>query len=132
MEIKRIDHMTIVIKDLKKTQAFYGELLGLKQLPSVNLGDHLLHYFAIPGGQKLELTEYLYPVHDHKGELNDRGSYRHLAFEVTDIYGWEKKITEAGYPFHIPVAPSPELGFTGGLLRDPNGVEIELLEYNIP
>ena len=122
--------MTIVIKDLKKTEYFYGTLLGFKQLPSVDLKDHILHYFELPGEQRLELTEYLYPVQEHHGNLNDKGDFRHLAFEVEDVYGWEKKLTDAGYPFHIPVAPSPKLNCSSGLLKDPNGVELELLEYN--
>jgi len=132
MNIKSVDHVTIIVKDLEKTLWFYGELLGFKQLQTIDLGDHILRYFQLPGGVKLELNEYLYPTRDSVSELKDKGTYRHLAFEVEDVKQVEKTLTEAGYPFHFPVFPTPELGVTGGLVKDPNGVEIEFIEYDNP
>ena len=129
MNIKTVDHMTIIVKDLEKTLWFYGTLLGFKQLQTVDLGDHVLRYFLLPGGIKLELNEYLYQTRDSVSELKDRGTYRHIAFEVESASEIENVLTEAGYPFHYPVSATPELGVLGGLVKDPNGVEIEFIEY---
>ena len=129
MEIKRLDHITIIVKDLEKTMSFYADVMGFTREQTVDCGDHILRYFRVPGGQRIELNQYLYEVADHKGKLNDKGSYRHCAFEVTDISGWEKRITQAGYPFHIPVHADEKNGVYSGLFLDPNGVEIELIEY---
>jgi len=130
MKIKSVDHVTIIVRDLEKTLWFYGKLLGFKQLQTVDLEDHILRYFQLPGGVKLELNEYLYPTRDSVSQLKDRGTYRHLAFEVDDVFEVEKVLTREGYPFHFPVSHSPELGVTGGLVKDPNGVEIEFIEYD--
>lgn len=130
MNIKSVDHFTIIIKDLEKTLWFYGELLGFKQLETVDLGDHILRYFQLPGGLKLELNEYLYTTRDSVSLPNDKGSYRHMAFEVDDVREIEKKISKAGFIFHYPISHTPELGVTCGLVNDPNGVEIEFLEYD--
>ncbi len=127
--IRSVDHITIIVKDLEKTLDFYGNILGFQLIQTVDLEDHILRYFQLPGGVKLELNEYLYPTRDSVSELKDRGTYRHMAFEVSDIKSLEKELTDAGYPFHIPVALTKELNVIGGLMLDPNGVEIEFLQY---
>ena len=129
MKIKQVDHVTIVVKDIEKTKKFYGELLGFRFLEAVKLGDHICHYFEIPGGQKLELTEYLYYTEDASFQPNNKGIFRHLAFEVDDVKTLEMKLEEAGYKFHYPVGHTRELGVNNGLVHDPNGVELEFLEY---
>ena len=127
--IRQIDHVTINIIDLEGSLRFYGDLLGLAPLPSVDMGDHMLRYFALPGGAKLELVTYTYQTEDHGQTATDRGRARHLAFEVEDAYAVEKKLTAAGYPFHVPVSHVAKLGFHGGLTRDPNGFEVEFFHY---
>jgi len=59
----------------------------------------------------------------------DKGRARHLAFEVDDARAIEEKLTKAGFPFHAPVKDIEKLGFAGGLTRDPNGFELEFLQY---
>jgi len=129
MQITGMDHITINIKDLQKTLYFYGELLGLKQLPSVEMSDSRLYYFQIPGGGRLELIEYFYETRTVDVESTDKGVARHFAFASDDVFALEKKLTEAGYPFHTPVNHVPQLGFAGGLTKDPNGFELEFLQY---
>lgn len=128
--IKGIDHLTINLRDVEKSLWFYGTLLGLRRLPDVDMGDHLLRYFALPNGGKLELTEYRYATADSGNDATDLGRARHLAFEVDDAYAVEKMLVQAGYPFHVPVSHVECLGFSGGLTRDPNGFELEFLQYD--
>ena len=130
MRIKGIDHVTINLKDVARSLWFYGELLGFERLPDVDMGDHLLRYFALPGGGRLELTEYRYETADCGDTATDKGRARHLAFEVEDVYALEKKLTDAGYLFPVPVSHVEKLGFSGGLTRDPNGFELEFLQYD--
>lgn len=130
MKIKGVDHITINLKDIEKSLFFYGTLLGLQALPSVDMGDHMLRYFALPDGGKLELTEYYYETRTVDAEATDKGTARHLAFVTDDVYGLEKKLTDAGYPFHVPVSHVAQLGFSGGLTKDPNGFELEFLQYD--
>lgn len=129
MTITRIDHIQLVVKDLARSLEFYGDILGLKQLSSVNLGNHILHYFLISSNQRLELNEYLYPTRDSVSELKDRGTWRHLAFEVSDAFAVEKLLEEHGYHFHMPVALDEALHVYSGLVLDPNGVELEFLQH---
>ena len=127
--IKKIDHVTINIKYIDATLHYDGEILGLQALPSVDMGDHILRYFALPGGGKIELTQYYYDVPQLDVDASNKGCARHLAFEVEDIRALEKKLTDAGFVFHSPVSYIEKLGFTGGLTKDPNGFELEFLQY---
>lgn len=127
--VKGIDHCTINVKNLDKTLYFYGTLLGLKSLPSVDMGDHVLYYFSISKTEKLELVIYKFPTRNVPFESTDIGNCRHLAFAVDDIYYLEKKLADAGYPFHCPVSYVEELRFQGGVTCDPNGFEIEFVQH---
>jgi len=129
MKIKKIDHVTINVRNYEESARFYRDILGLKQLDDVNMGDHILHYFLLPDGSKLELTEYFFDTTDIPVDATNKGCARHLAFEVDDIVALEKKLKDAGYTFHVPVSYVESLEFTGGLTKDPNGFEIEFLQY---
>jgi lactoylglutathione lyase len=129
MEFNKIDHITINVVDIEKTLWFYGKLLGLKRLPDIELETETLHYFELPGSMKLELTEFKFENKTFKHKSSDTGIFRHLAFSCKDVYAIEKKLTSAGYPFHIPVNYNEKLGFHGGLTKDPNGVELEFMQY---
>ncbi len=65
MELKP-DHITINVKNMKKSEEFYGDILGLKRLDIVDMGDHRLHYFELAENLMLELIEY----DDDHGELH--------------------------------------------------------------
>ncbi|MGD1816164.1 MAG: VOC family protein [Pleomorphochaeta sp.] len=129
MEFKQIDHITINVTNLEKSLWFYGDLLNLEKLPDIELETEILHYFQLPGNIKLELTEFKSENKIYNHKTSDKGIFRHLAFSCTDAYAVEKKLTQAGFPFHIPVSFNSKLGFHGGLTRDPNGVELEFLQY---
>ena len=130
MKIKGIDHLAINVRDMEKTVFFYGKLLNFRQLESVDMGNHKLTFFEIPGGGKLEFVEYYFKTPDVSFSSMEKGTARHLAFEVDDIFALERKLAEAGYPFHTPVSHVEQLGFSGGLTKDPNGFELEFLQYD--
>jgi Glyoxalase/Bleomycin resistance protein/Dioxygenase superfamily. len=128
MKIGCLDHVTINIKNLDKTIFFYGAILGLERLPDVDMGDHILRYYKISDYEKLELTEYKFETrYDKNRNAMDMGTIRHIAFLVDNAYEVEAKLNEFGYKFHVPVSYNALLNFTGGLVLDPNGVELEFL-----
>jgi catechol 2,3-dioxygenase-like lactoylglutathione lyase family enzyme len=128
MQIKHVDHFTINVVDANESIRFYGEILGLPRLPSVRMKDHDLYYFQLAEGMRLELIEY-----DKKIELlefshESQGMYRHIAFQVTNIFDWEVHLKANGV--RVTAGPSwiKELKSTNMLILDSNGVEIELVE----
>ncbi len=130
MEIKAIDHITVNVKDLEKTKYFYGELLGLSPLPVVTIpGVQKVYYYALPGGVRLELIDYEERLPVSRQSEMAPGSCRHFAFETEDIRKLEKKFNEAGYYFHYPIQYSDDFKCTHGLIFDPNGFELEFVQY---
>lgn len=121
------DHITINITDLKKSEEFYGNILGLKKLDPVDMGDHRLYYYELSDELLLELIEY---DEDH-GELHPdvktRGIFRHLALQCDDVDELYKKLLQNNIKILSPPEDVPKLGFRNILVEDPNGVELEFL-----
>jgi catechol 2,3-dioxygenase-like lactoylglutathione lyase family enzyme len=124
----RPDHITINVTDLKKSQEFYGEILGLKKLDTVDMGDHRLYYYELTDTLMLELIEY----DDDHGELHPdvktRGIYRHLAFQCDDVDALYEKLMSHGITCLTKPDDVPKLNFRNILVEDPNGVELEFVK----
>lgn len=127
MMIQSIDHITINVKNLEASRAFYGELLGLAELTQVDMSDHLLTYYALPGGVKLELISYMSDTGDCTAGLLERGRFRHLALRVDDLDALAARLSDFGGRVLQPPRWVEQLGFTGMLAEDPNGCELEFL-----
>ena len=123
----KFDHITINVTDMKKSEDFYGRILGLKQLETVDMGDHELHYFDMGNGLLLELISYS----DDFGELHPhektRGLFRHLAFRCDDVDALCKRLQENGIECTQMPADVPKLKFRNIIARDPNGIELEFV-----
>lgn len=127
MMVQSIDHITINVKNLEASRAFYGELLGLAELSKVDMGDHVLTYYALPGGVKLELISYMSDTGDCTASLLERGRFRHLALRVDDLETLAARLGDFGGRVLQPPRWVEQLGFTGMLAEDPNGCELEFL-----
>lgn len=126
--LQGIDHVTINITDPEKALAFYRSVFQLEPLPRVDMGDHILYYFSLPEGNRLELIQYKDSQKACQVPTTAPGIYRHLAFRTDNL----EKIYRSclNYDTEILAAPSynKKLRFTNMLLRDPNGVEIEIVQ----
>lgn len=123
-----IDHCTINVVDVEKSIYFYKEILGLKQLNRINMGDHELIYFYLNEECKLELIHYLYETDLSHPKENLRGIYRHMALKTDDIMEVYKKCTENNILIKLKPTVMDKLSCKGMLIEDPNGVEIEIVE----
>jgi lactoylglutathione lyase len=128
MRLEKIDHITINLDDLSRSLEFYQDLLGLRRLDTVDMGDHVLHYFQLPGDCRLELIEYRPPARFGPSAVTDRGTYRHLALQVDDLDELQRRCVRFGATVKMPPMVIAKLGFRNMLVQDPNGVEIEFLE----
>lgn len=126
MKISAVDHVTINCVDTDKAFRFYEEILGLKKLETVDLGDHVLYYYGLPG-LRLELIGYKNPQKERKTGNTDVGIYRHLALVADDLEGLHQRCREAGVRINLVPTYIPALGKTVMLIVDPNGVEIEVI-----
>ncbi|HEY5585924.1 MAG TPA: VOC family protein [Ruminiclostridium sp.] len=127
MKLIGIDHITINCCKLEASFQFYKEVLNLKYLNKVDLGDHVLHYFQMPN-VKLELIEYKNPQRILQTNNTDTGIYRHFALCVDDLEEVKERCLMGEYKINLEPTYIPEIDKTVMLIVDPNGVEIEVIQ----
>jgi lactoylglutathione lyase len=127
MKVLAIDHITVNCNDVEASRRFYETVLGLKRLNDVDMGDHILHYYELPGA-RLELIEYKEEQKNWKTGNTDTGIYRHFAVCVDDLEEVKKRCVEGNYGINLEPSYIPQIDKTVTLIVDPNGVEIEIIQ----
>jgi glyoxylase I family protein len=127
LKIISIEHSAINVIDIEKSKDFYGRILGFKFTESVDCGDFVIHYFAMPDGSRLELFDYHGKSANMAKHESDIG-LRHLAFQVEDVAKHEQELRAAGIEITLPTCDLQNLGARVCLFLDPNGVTLEFCE----
>ena len=125
MEIKRLDHLVLTVKDLEKTIRFYSEVLGMREATFGN-GRKALVF----GNQKINLHEYGNEI-DPKASRPVPGSADLCFISETGI----DEVLEHLQKMEIKIEQGP-VKRTGALgpinsvyVRDPDGNLIEISNY---
>ncbi len=125
---RKLDHVTINVKDMHKSEEFYAEVIGLQKLYNVDMGDHQIHYFSLGGDAMLELIQYDVPDGEAHPAVKTKGILRHLAIRTSQLDAiWERAKT-AGVKVNCEPGYVEKLRFRNFLIEDPNGVELEILQ----
>lgn len=127
MKVVGVDHITINCLDIKRACEFYEEFLKLKPLNKADMGDHILHYYELPG-TKLELIEYVEEQKVYQTGNTDVGIYRHMAVVVDDLDQAFADCKSKNIPINLEPTYIAQIDKTVMLIKDPNGVEIELIQ----
>ncbi len=130
VKITGLNHITVNVKDLEKSKAFYQDVLGLKEAGFIQMEDHTLTYFELPQGVRLELIDYENRETAPDVRETDIGIYRHFCLEADSLEEIhkicnEKKVFVRKTPSYVE-----KLGCETMLITDPNGVEIEIIQKN--
>ncbi len=128
MKILAVNHITVNVKDLEASRAFYGGVLGLPEAGFIHMGDHTLTYFTLTPETRLELICYLTAEKEARPKETDLGIYRHFCVETDDIEGVAAACRAAGVPVTKEPGRVEALGCSTMLIKDPNGVEIEIIQ----
>lgn len=126
--VKKIDHITINIKNLAQSKKFYGEILGLEAAGFIDMGDHTLTYFSMPQGIRLELIDYREKNVEKLLTETDVGTYRHICFEVDNLLELVQRCKDHGIFIRQMPTYVEKLQCNTMLLTDPNDVEIEMIQ----
>lgn len=124
--IYELNHFAIVTRDLKRSLAFYQDLLGARIvykgfIPPTRTD---VIYLQIAGG----MIELLHPAEPRPGETF---GITHVAFMTNDLDADYARLVETGY--QGLVQPKPAGSGVGRLafLSDPNGARVELIQRDI-
>ena len=142
--INRIDHINIVVSDLKKAKDFFV-LLGFEAAPEAELSGQWISevvglieveakYTALchPGSKvSIELIHYLSPQPESAPKANKPNilGLRHLAFTVDDIDSMVSKLQAEGIQFLSEVKTYPVTGKKIIYFKGPDDIILELAEY---
>jgi len=114
-----LHHVNVTVpSELEETtKAFYGSVLGLKQVPKPAAARQTGAWYQI-GDNQLHLS-----VDDEaQGPL----SSRHVCFKVSDLAETEQRFRDAG--FEIIPDPRPMPGAERFYVRDPGGNQLEIVQ----
>lgn len=122
----RLLHTMLRVRDLERSVRFYVEALGMREerRKVLEKADATLVFLVDEaGGHPIELT------YNHDGRDYELGTqFGHLAFGVADVDAAREELAGRGVEF----TRGPYAVSTGGrriaFIRDPDGIEIELIE----
>ena len=126
--MKQIDHITLVVKDLEKSQYFYCDLLGMEEVARPP--------FDFPGKwfQAGSTLIHLIQENDDSGEAgvhnpdrNNNTRAHHFAFLSENVKGAFEFLQEQGIPIIRMPVNRPD-GALQGFVNDPDGHVVELSE----
>ena len=150
--IHAVDHINLVVSDLKRSIRFYTELLGFKEIKRARLEGEWIEsiiglknvranvvYIVAPAGEpRLELLCFDSPRGKAipANSIANTPGLRHIALRVEDIHAMVKRLKEVGVKvMGEPVAvPTGVITHDAGhkilcYFLDPDGILLELAEY---
>jgi catechol 2,3-dioxygenase-like lactoylglutathione lyase family enzyme len=138
-----IRHSGLVVKDLDKSIAFYGDVLGLKlEIDAVEDGPEIDAVVAVKDvklryckmvcedNSMIELIQFLsHPGTDFEGNwtANNIGA-SHICYTVKDIELLHATLTEQGYNCNCTPQVFPNGKVKVMYCHDPDGILVELVE----
>ncbi len=116
LPVTHIDHCSVIVTDVAASRRFYGELLGLREIPAPRTFDFVALWYDL-GGTYLHLL--LKPE-------RDTISPRHCCLHVSDAAAARAHVMARGVPVEETVKiPGADRFF----VRDPDGNRIEILQW---
>jgi len=126
IQVKCLDHVTIVVKDLERSRQFYVDVLGMDEVkrPGFSFKGswfqagttqiHLILEHADSGPAGIFVPKHLASSRTH-----------HFAFEVEDSEAAHERLIELGVPIVSPPKKRPD-GAVQVFVTDPDGHVVEL------
>ncbi|MBI4429859.1 MAG: VOC family protein [Ignavibacteriales bacterium] len=126
--ISRIDHTTMTVRSLERSVNFYTNLIGFvvdhdMWIPEANLkivflriGDTMLELFGVPKVDGVAISE-----------KNEVVGYKHICLLTDGVDREYERLSQAGVKFHVP--PKNVQNVRVAFFKDPDGMDIELIEY---
>ena len=150
--IVSVDHINLVVSDLKRSVDFYTNVLGFRETQRAELEGKWIEtiigletvkasvaYVVAPAGQpRLELLQYHSPIGDgfQANSIPNTLGLRHLALSVDNIDSAVQRLREAGTELlsRPVIVPTDVIQHSTGqkilcYFHDPDGVLLELTEY---
>lgn len=132
IQVKYIDHVTLIVADLEKSREFYCDVLGMEQVdrPGFSFGGRWFQ----AGTTQIHLIldhEDSGPAGENTTDLKKSSRNRHFAFEVEDGHAAAARLLELGLPLVSGPQERPD-GAVQVFVKDPDGHVVELCSVPTP
>ncbi len=123
LNVKSLDHVTLVVKDLTRTRKFYVDVLGMRQVARPN--------FSFAGDWYQAGATQIHIILEAEGSgpagslLEPHSRSRHFAFLVDSAEAAHRHLLEQGIPIVSPPKLRPD-GAVQVFVHDPDGHLVEL------
>jgi catechol 2,3-dioxygenase-like lactoylglutathione lyase family enzyme len=125
MKINHTHHIAVNTKDINESIQFYQDIMGFRLHSQADMGDCVLVYMQVSEHTFIELFDLKGGCRD--GETPEmQAGLKHIAFDVDDIFAWDKFLKEKGIPYVLEMTELHPIGKRVLLVADPNGVVVEL------
>jgi len=133
MEIRKLDHAALLVKDVERSRHFYGQVLGMEEVPRPR-------NFAFPGAWFRKGSAELHLIGEaepgraaqvqpgYRRDEQSRGKTAHIAFEVDNLDEAQRHLRACG----VEVVGGPQLRGDGVLqmyICDPDNYIVELFVW---
>jgi len=118
--VRSLDHVTIVTSRVDETATFFEDVLGLVNRPERRPNFEFSGAWLFLGDQAV-----VHLIHSDDDRGKPAGAFDHAAFTTDDFDGMVARIQALGLEHHI--ADQPQTGLRQIFLREPNGVEVEIV-----
>lgn len=117
----------IYVSDIERSIRFYTEIIGLKLQGRTEIDDvHEAHLAADEGGGRLQLAERY-----NGGKPIDHGFALWKTYmRVDDCEATHQKAVDAGFESTMPPTRLDRWPVTVAFINDPDGYNIELIQYH--
>ena len=134
MEIRKLDHAALLVRDVEQSRRFYGQVLGMQELPRPSTFDFPGAWFR-KGSAEIHLIGEDEPGRaaqvqpgGYRPEELSIGHVAHIAFEVADLE--EARQHLQAHDVAIVGGPRPRGdGVLQMYVRDPDGYVVEFFVW---
>lgn len=117
LNVTHIDHCSVIITDVAAARKFYGEQLGLREIPAPREFDFVAIWYDLAGTY----------IHLLLKQERDSVSPRHFCLHVSDIDAAREHVRRQGLQIDETVKIAAADRF---FVRDPDGNRVEILHWD--